>query len=415
MKRMQNIVNEPLSMSIYNASVNNEQTTTGINGRFVHFQLLIDCLLRMQSTSTDINEFISLCLNKNHENKQTLKIIKEFQETYSSDHSIWWYTRDTFLYRLLNESLRVQDIDSLFGLRFIICDIEQQLRQNQCSSAVCLYRGQLIAKEELEILRQSKGELISMNSFLSTTLEREVALLFVPSPNENKDNKLKSVLFEIDVDPRRKGIKPFADISSLSAFPVENEVLMMAGSVFRLDDIHMDEDQRWIINMTLCSDHDHDLKSVVDHMKDQYGTEQTRLLVFGHVLVDMAHFDDAEKYYLRLLKELAPDDSDIPHCYHALGKVACEKADYESSLQWLRKSYEIVRQKVRKSRSQIGFIRTSMGEVYQKKGDYKQALKSYEKALRIWTKIYNDQHEYAAWCFNNIGNIYDAEKKYSEE
>ncbi len=41
--------------------------------------------------------------------------------------------------------------------------------------------------------------------------------------------------------------------------------------------------------MTLCSDNDHDLNSVFDHMKNQYGFEQTRLLLFVHVLVDMAH------------------------------------------------------------------------------------------------------------------------------
>jgi len=149
MRRMRDSMDEPLSMSIHNANINDRQSTSDLDGRFVHSQLLIDCLLRMQSTTTDINEFISLCLNENHENEEILKIIKEFQETYSSDLSIWWYTRDTFLYDLLNKSLRVQDIDSLFGLRFIIRDIEQQLRQNQYSSAVRLYRGQLIAKEEL--------------------------------------------------------------------------------------------------------------------------------------------------------------------------------------------------------------------------------------------------------------------------
>jgi hypothetical protein len=92
-----------------------------------------------------------------------LQIINEFKENYSLDKSIWWYKRETFLYRLLNESLRTQNIDLLFGLRFLIR----------------LYRGQLISDEELDILKQSKGKLISMNSFFSTTLNRQVGLFFI--------------------------------------------------------------------------------------------------------------------------------------------------------------------------------------------------------------------------------------------
>jgi tetratricopeptide (TPR) repeat protein len=416
MKRMQNIVNEPLSMSIYNASVNNEQTTTGLNGRFVHFQLLIDCLLRMQPTPTDKDEFISLCLEEYNGNTPDLQMIDRFKKEYSSDKSLSWYTKDSFLYRLLNKSLRFQNIDLLFGSRFLIRDIEQQIQKYRCKLPMELYRGQLISAEELEVLKQSKGKLISMNSFFSTTRDREVGLFYLdPSNNNHLDKEFEQVLFEINADPRRDGVKPFADISSFSKSPYDQEVLMMLGSVFRLNDIiHLGENNIWIINMTLCSDNDHDLKSIFDHMKNQYGSKQTRLLLFGHVLVDMGHFNDAEKYYRRLLKELPSNHTDISHCYQALGKVACEKGSYESSLQLLHKSLEIAEQILEKGHPQIGFIHTGIGEVYQKKGENDQALKSYEKALKIWKEAFHIKHEYVAWCFNNIAIIYDAQKKYSE-
>ncbi|CAF1032842.1 unnamed protein product [Adineta steineri] len=410
--RMMNTVDEPLSMSISNTNKNCDQTTSDLDGRFVHSQLLIDCLLRMEPMLTDKNEFISFSLNEYHDNEDMLKIIKEFEDEYSSDRAIWWYTRETFIYRLLNKSLRIQNIDLLFCLRFLIRDIEQQLQQYKCSSPLIVYRGQLISSEELELLKQSKGTLISMNSFLSTSLNRSTALEFL-NTNIN-DNKLQRILFEINADPCRDGMKPFANISSFSYFPTEDEILMMLGSVFRINNIYLDENQIWIMNITLCSDNDHDLKSVVHSMKNQYGSEQTRLLLFGHVLVDMAHFDDAEKYYHRLLKDLPSDDNDICNCYHALGKVACEKGDYDLSLSWLFKSLEILERKLKKNHSRIGFIHTSIGEVYQNKGDTKQALHSYEKALKIWVKAYNDKHEYVAWCFNNIANIFTMEKKYSE-
>jgi tetratricopeptide (TPR) repeat protein len=416
MKRMQDIVNEPLSMSIYNTDINNEETINGLNGRFVHSQLLIDCLLRMQPTPTDKNDFISLCLKEYNENQSDLKMIDKFEKEYSSDQLLLWYTKDSFLYRLLNKSLRVQNIDSLFGLRFLIRNIAQQLQNYQCQLPMTLYRGQRILPEELEVLKQSKGKLISINPFFSTTRDREVAHAYIGASDDNPvDKEVERVLFEIYANPCRDGVKPFADISSFSAFPDEEEVLMMLGSVFRINDIiHLGEGSIWIVNMTLCSDNDHDLKSVFDHMKNQYGTEQTRLLLFGHVLVDMGHFNDAENYYRRLLNELPSDHTDISHCYHALGKVACEKGDYESSLQLLYKSLEIAEQTLKKGHPQLGFIHTGIGEVCQKKGENDQALKSYEKALQIWIKPFSIDHEYIAWCYNNIAIIYDAQKKYFE-
>ncbi|CAF1380553.1 unnamed protein product [Adineta steineri] len=408
-------IDESLSMSIHKGNTNHEQSTSDLDGRFVHAQLLIYCLLRMQSTSTDKNDFISFCQKKYHNDVYTLKMIKEFQNTYSSDYAISWYTRETFVYRLLNQSLRIQDIDCLFAFRFLIRDIEQQLQQYQCPSCVCLYRGQLMSKDELEILKQSKGKLISMNSFLSTTLDRDVAVFYLASSNENiKDNKLQPVLFEINADPCQDGVKSFAHISLFSAFPLEKEVLMMLGSVFRLNNIYLDQHHTWIINMTLCSDNDHDLKSILNHMKNQYGSEQTRLVSFGNVLVDMGYFNDAEKYYHRLLKELPSDHNDISTCYHSLGKVVSEQGNYELSLHWLHKSLEIAQRKLKKGHPRMGYIYTSIGEVYQKKGDNKQALDSYEKALEIWLKVYDDKDEPIAWCFNNIGNIYERQKKYSE-
>jgi len=56
-------------MCIDNTNFNNEQTTSALNGRLVHSQLLIDCLLRMPPASNDKDDFISLYLKKYIENE----------------------------------------------------------------------------------------------------------------------------------------------------------------------------------------------------------------------------------------------------------------------------------------------------------------------------------------------------------
>jgi tetratricopeptide (TPR) repeat protein len=246
------------------------------------------------------------------------------------------------------------------------------------------------------------------NSFFSTTVNNKVALVFLGS--SNNDNLFERVLFEIDADPRQKGVKPFSDLSKFSDFP-EEEILMMAGSIFSINRIYSDEHQIWHIEMNLCSDNDRDLKAVFNHMRNQYSLNNTQLLLFGNVLIDMANFDDAEKYLSRLLKQLSLQHKDIYKCYHALGKISCEKGNYNLSLNYLQKSIQILEQQDFHD-YRIGYVYNSMGETYQKKGDVKQALAAYEKALNIFKQRFDENDENIAWSYNNLGIIYQDANDY---
>ncbi|CAF5167788.1 unnamed protein product, partial [Rotaria magnacalcarata] len=129
----------------------------------------------MKPNLTDKNELINLCQKFYENNPKELSLVREFEQNYSSNQAVWWYTRDSFVYRLLNKALRVQNIDLLFLFRFFIRDIEVQLKQYRCSSLVRVYRGQLMSTDELDQLKMSLGEYISVNSFFSTSLNRQQA------------------------------------------------------------------------------------------------------------------------------------------------------------------------------------------------------------------------------------------------
>lgn len=106
-------IDESLSINIYISSKDGEgQSTCDLNGEFLHLQILIDCLIRMKTSPKDVKELIYLCKNNN------------FKKMYSSEKALWWYTRQSFLYRLLNKALRIQDIDAFYLFRFLIHDIE---------------------------------------------------------------------------------------------------------------------------------------------------------------------------------------------------------------------------------------------------------------------------------------------------
>ena len=61
-----------------------------------------------------------------------LKQVKDFFETYPHGKALQWYTKQTFLYPLINKALRVQNIELLFLYCFFKRDTWHQLVQTQC-------------------------------------------------------------------------------------------------------------------------------------------------------------------------------------------------------------------------------------------------------------------------------------------
>ncbi|CAF3699654.1 unnamed protein product [Adineta steineri] len=115
----------------------------------------------------------------------------------------------------------------------------------------------------------------------------------------------------------------------------------MIGSIFRLNNINRNDDQIWIIKMTLCNDDEHDLKQVLMYMKHQINSEETNLRTLGKLLWKMGKLDLAEKYFNRLLQELPSNDPLVSSLYEDLGELASQTGNYDMSVQWHQKSLAI--------------------------------------------------------------------------
>ncbi|CAF4097165.1 unnamed protein product [Adineta steineri] len=303
--------------------------------QFVFSQVLIDCLLRLKSTEIDKNELINCCQNEYEGNSWQLNNLHEFEKDYTPDKVVWWYTRESFFYKTLNAALRTQNIHMIFLFRTFIYDIYRQLQKYQSKHPLQVYRSQLMSWDELDSLKNNIGQYISINSMFSTSKQRTTALFLLGDITTKSD--LERVLFEIDADPKIATTKPFADISKHSYFPDESEVLFMIGSIFRLNNIKRNGDQIWIIKMTLCNDNEHDLKQVLMYMKQQIENEEINLRTLGNVLWEMGKFDLAEKYFIRLLKQLPSDDPLHISLYEDLGKLASQRGAYDMSMKWRQK------------------------------------------------------------------------------
>jgi len=361
----------------------------------------------MDPMFNDMTNLISLCRHQYKGNKYQLNILREFQQNYSSNNAIWWFTRNKFISQILNKALKTQNLDLIFLFRFFIHDIEQQLRENQCLTPIKVYRYQLMSNKDLQLLKDSIGQFISINNFLLTNMNRDSVLPFSKISSNNNDYQY--ILFEIIADFNLDKVKAFGNITSQND---QNEILFMLGSIFQLNNIYQNDNEQWIIEMTLTSKTNKYLKIIFDNLNNENNDDEINLLSFGYILQKMNKFNETEKYYHRLFNELSDDDERIRYCCLNLGNIALIKDDYDSSLEWLFKSLDISIRTLQSNDTFLALIYLSMGHVYNGKNDSKLAIEYYNKAIIIWKHSIDDNYLNIAECMNNIGIIYKQDKDY---
>ena len=133
---------------------------------------------------------------------------------------IWWYTRECFVYEMINKALRTENIDILIKMAFFIRDLHRQIErlystQEHCSMIV--YRGQGMTTNQFEKLYNCKGGLISFQNFLSTTRDKQISLNFARRAIEKPG--LRGIIFRMKIDPKLLNCSsPYASLNKLSYF-----------------------------------------------------------------------------------------------------------------------------------------------------------------------------------------------------
>jgi len=227
----------------------------------------------------------------------------------------------------------------MYLFRTFIFDIQQLLQAHQLKEIVYVYRAQVISNDELDSLKKSIGEFISINSFFSTSINYARALSFLKY-SKTFENTVK-ILIQIEADPTIGKIKPFADISLFSIYEREEEVLFMIGSIFRIKNIIFDyKNQLTIVQLVLASDDDNQLKHVLNYMKQQIDPGQMNLRILAKFLSKTGQFELAEEYLKRMLKQIPTNDSIRGKIYKDLGELASQTGRLNESVQWFAKALE---------------------------------------------------------------------------
>ncbi|CAF1199421.1 unnamed protein product, partial [Rotaria magnacalcarata] len=191
--------------------------------------------------------------------------VNEFSRNYHSKSAVWWYTKEIFLYGMLNRGLRSLDMEAMCKLGFFIRSLHlqlKQLHQEQSASfqtAFTVYRGQGLSQPDFQNLFDSKGGLLSFNNFLSTSKKQKVATSFVQGTLERNPD-IVGVMFIMTIGPSKisNSITPFAMIDKHSALPREQEILFTMHSVFRIVEITQtpSNSRLWEVQLTITDESD---------------------------------------------------------------------------------------------------------------------------------------------------------------
>lgn len=405
------------SMSIFSIS-NKEKSIKDLNkeqAKFIWFQLLLQVLIRLPSRKIAKTDMINECKSRYNDDQSELKKIDEFDKSYESSDAIEWYTRDSFLYRLLNQAFRLQDIDIIFKFRFIIKDMYNQLyhlHKNVMSTTdekLYVYRGQGIFRDEFENLKNNIGGFISINSFFSTTTSSTTALEFAGDGSGRP--LIESVLFEIEIDTTMV-VQPFANIKKQSYLDHENEILFSMGNVFQIDSIDDLTENIWVVKLILSTENEQ-INQLMQYFKKDIETT-TDLFTFGVFLFKMGDFLRAEKYFQIVVRQFYINPIDKAKIFNCIGVIDDAKGDYHKALKFYKKALTryFKYSTIFHNSKHIAAVYNNIGHLYDNKGRYSLALKYYQKALDIDRTLSQDNENQLSIAYGNIGCVQVKQQKF---
>ncbi|CAF1061444.1 unnamed protein product [Adineta steineri] len=379
---------------------------------FMYTQILKEILLTINFENTHIKEFITYCREAFVKNDTDLRKIKALERDYRDQRPVWWYTSECFLYSMLNQALRLMDVDIIVRMGFFINDLHRDIQRlhseqfhgEQSNKTFTVYRGQCLSKGDFTEMTKTIGGLLSFNNFLSTSRNRDVSLCFASQPVTNHD--LVGILFIISINPTNS-TNPFASVSDVSYFHCEDEVLFSMHTIFRIEHIKpIDESNHlYQVNLTLTNENDQDLRILSEQIRQETFLDEEGWYRLGLLLIKMGQFIKAQEVYEVLLNQTV-NESDRSPIYYQLGWIKYNQGEYQEALSSYEKALTIRQQSLPSNHLDLADSYNRIGSVHYSMGDYPKALSYYKKALAIRQQSLPFNHPDLGASYNNIGLVY---------
>ncbi|CAM4901431.1 unnamed protein product [Rotaria socialis] len=377
---------------------------------FIKNQLFKEYLLEVPYDKDAVSDLVDYCESLYSENPKELELLKELKEEYRADNALYWYTKDCFLYHMLNKAIRTKDITILCQMGFFIHDINQQLEKiyaiTKARSSVDVFRGQGMKLEYFEELKQSQGGLISFNGFLSTSTKYDVAYEFAQRSLSN--GFPIAVLFRMKIDSTNSSY-PFASLENHSFDPSEYEILFSFKAIFHIEAIEEIEKNFWKVDIALINQNESDLSRYIEiesnKFNDFVGYEK-----LGELLIQMNELDRARDLYEMNIP--LNSDSKYIYVYNQLGSICLSLKNYKSALLYYNLALQTKSSESLNDYVTISNIHNKIGKILYEQEKFDEALEKFQNALSIQLEHLSSTHPSLVNTYDLLGMYYQQDDKY---
>ena len=405
----------PTSIVPLNNSPN--QNLTQVDASFMYSHLLKEILLETDYDKYAITAFCEFFGPQFEPNSKQSKDIKNFEDNYHKHTPIWWYTSESFIYKMLNHALRTVDIEVIARMAFFMKDVDREIKELRSKTTdpiepLKVFRGQGMFNDDFEKMRDNIGGLLSFNSFLSTSKDKEQARKFARN-SANQPGKT-TVLFIIVVDPNVTSI-PFASIDAVARYgPTEEEVLFSMHTIFRIQSVTRGNGDIWEVHLISASDKEVQTMQLMKQMRREIG-DGTNMDRLGRLMIQLANYKQAETFYSDLLGSTAPSDREmLARINCQLGYIAYQLGKAEKAEEFYQNAQEIQEKLRPKTDLDLATTYNNIGLLHTKRGQYTNALDCHNAALSIQKKLLDWKHIDLATTYNNIGLVHDHMKNHAK-
>ena len=159
------------------ASVFDDKDVSHVNKINVYLRGLSVFLKRDQAKQ----DFVS-AVSVIYTDKEDIDEFRQNYNDYDMNTVLSWYTRESFLYRMVNNCLRIATSDSILYSRLVIRDLETAIKdsfsQEKNHFSGLLYRTAYLSEQEWESLGKNVGKDVEMYGFLSTSKKKRCGITF---------------------------------------------------------------------------------------------------------------------------------------------------------------------------------------------------------------------------------------------
>jgi len=285
------------------------------------------------------------------------------------------------------------------------------MKRSDRTTSFTVYRGQGMFDEDFNKMRNNIGGLVTFNSFLSTSVDLNVAKKFALE-RADQPNKT-SVLFDMEIDPTLTST-PFASLNNLSYYKIkEEEILFSMHTIFRIIDVKENNEHIRTVKLKSVSDTDLQMTRLIEQIRREIGGGSA-INRLGQLMITVGELKKAEDVYELLLDSTSKDDEKaLARIYNQMGYIKDKQGDYSKAKSFYQNALEI-QEKMRPSTDlDLATTYSNIGLLHTNLGDSSNARLYHQKALAIREKLLDQNHPDLATTYNNIGLVCDQLKDYS--